>query len=149
MKRVFESHGLSDNEEIAGEILKACSNERIFAFFGYLGAGKTTLIKEFCRLLGVEELVSSPTFTLIHEYMGKEGSVYHFDFYRLKSEEEAFVLGCEEYFNSGAYCFIEWPERIESLLPEESVMIHLSPLENSSQTGRLIEVHYGEGTTTA
>ncbi|MEM6629833.1 MAG: tRNA (adenosine(37)-N6)-threonylcarbamoyltransferase complex ATPase subunit type 1 TsaE [Bacteroidota bacterium] len=149
MKQVFESHGLSENYEIAQEILQACSNERIFAFFGNLGAGKTTLIKAFCSVLGVETLVSSPTFTLIHEYMGKHGPVYHFDFYRLKSAEEGYGLGCEEYFYSGAYCFIEWPERLESLLPDNRVEVRLSQLDDSTKMGRLIEVYYGEGTAIA
>lgn len=144
MKSVYESRSLSENLEIAGKILKLCEDERIFAFFGYLGAGKTTLIKAFCEKLGVKGAVSSPTFTLIQEYQAETDGVYHFDFYRLKGEEEAYELGVEEYFFSGGYCFIEWPEKIGSILPTEAVHIRLSQLPD---TTRIIEVQYGEGST--
>ena len=144
MKSVYESRSLADNLGIAAKILKLCGDERIFAFFGYLGAGKTTLIKAFCQILGVKEAVSSPTFTLIHEYKADSDWVYHFDFYRLKGEEEAYELGVEEYFFSGAYCFIEWPEKIGSILPKDGVHVQLSQLPD---TTRIIEVQYGEGST--
>jgi len=141
MTRTFESKNVLDNPAIAREILNVCSSNRIFAFFGQLGSGKTTLIRDFCKVLGVDTGVSSPTFTIIHEYEGHSGEIYHFDFYRLGSETEAYEMGCEEYFESGCYCFIEWPERIPSLLPEDAVKISVTPI---AETERIIEVIYGE-----
>ncbi len=141
MIRIFNSKHVSDNPSIVGEILSICSSYRIFAFFGQLGSGKTTLIRDFCKALGVEEDVTSPTFTIVNEYQGDKGSIYHFDFFRLENETEAYNLGFEEYFDSGCYCFIEWPERIPTLLPDTYVNISVTPLE---ETERLIEVIYGE-----
>lgn len=110
--------------EIAGMLLADSGNRRVFAFFGEMGAGKTTLIKELCRKLGVEEIVTSPTFTIVNEYRSGNGEpVYHFDFYRIKSESEAFDLGYENYLYSGNYCFVEWPEKIASLLPANIVTV--------------------------
>ncbi|MEL6676024.1 MAG: tRNA (adenosine(37)-N6)-threonylcarbamoyltransferase complex ATPase subunit type 1 TsaE [Bacteroidota bacterium] len=129
----FVSRSLSDNLDISRQILKACKNVRIFAFYGNLGAGKTTLIKGFSEVLGVREPVTSPTFNLIHEYRGAETLIYHFDFYRIKSEAEAYDLGVEEYFYSDSYSFIEWPERIPTLLPEDAARITLSILDEQSR----------------
>lgn len=100
--------------------------------------GKTTLIKELCKQLGVVENVSSPTFSIVNEYEAKEEKIYHFDFYRLKDEQEAFDLGYEEYFYSGNYCFVEWPEKIENLLPENAVSISIT---GNSEGERTIELH--------
>lgn len=119
----------SDNIYISQKILEISKNVRIFAFHGELGAGKTTLIKYLCRELGVEETVSSPTFSLVQEYVSAEGSVYHFDFYRINSEIEAYDIGVEEYFDSGSYCFIEWPEKIPTLLPDEAVQINIETID--------------------
>ncbi|MCL4153364.1 UNVERIFIED_CONTAM: hypothetical protein GTU68_035339, partial [Idotea baltica] len=124
-QKTYESHSETDNIHIAKNILAVCNNVRIFAFYGDLGAGKTTLIKRFCEYLGVKETVTSPTFTLVNEYAGEDSIVYHFDFYRIKTEIEAYDIGSEEYFDSGAYIFIEWPEKIPSLLPSDSVTIRL------------------------
>jgi tRNA threonylcarbamoyladenosine biosynthesis protein TsaE len=88
-----------------------------------MGAGKTTLIKSLCECLGTTEPVTSPTFSIVNEYIGKSGKIYHFDFYRLKNQTEALDMGYEEYFYSGAYCFIEWPEKIPDLLPAHYVSI--------------------------
>ena len=137
----FESHHVSENPSIAQALLVACKNERIFAFFGSLGAGKTTIIKDLCKQLGVMNKVTSPTFTLVNEYEGKSGPVYHFDFYRITSESEAYDIGCDEYLDSGYYCLIEWPEQIPSLLPADAV--HISILVQPDGT-RKIEVTYGE-----
>ncbi len=94
-------------------LLKSAQNLRIWLFYGDLGAGKTTLIKAICKQLGVSETVlSSPTFSIINEYRGKDSLVYHFDFYRMRNETEILDLGLEEYFESNAYCFVEWPERL-------------------------------------
>lgn len=140
----FESHSESDNPAIVEKILHACKNERVFAFYGELGAGKTSLIKAFCQVLGVKEAVTSPTFSLIHEYQGKEHLIYHLDLYRLKSEAESYEIGCEEYFYSGAYVFIEWPQRIPNVLPEEAVHLKISVLPNTSRRIELSDQLYGE-----
>jgi len=103
---------------IASEIISSAPNSRIFLFYGDMGAGKTTLIKSLCEFLGTTEPVTSPTFSIVNEYIGTKNKIYHFDFYRLKNQTEALDMGYEEYFYSDAYCFIEWPEKIPDLLPE-------------------------------
>jgi tRNA threonylcarbamoyladenosine biosynthesis protein TsaE len=110
---------------IASEIISFAKNSRIFLFYGEMGAGKTTLIKSLCENLGVTEPVTSPTFSIVNEYQGQDDKIYHFDFYRLKNETEALDMGYEEYFYSGAYCFIEWPEKIPNLLPQHYVSIKI------------------------
>ena len=108
-------------------LLDSFKEERFFAFFGKMGVGKTTLIKEICAALGVEDTVCSPTFAIVNEYSAGDGEpVYHFDFYRLKSIAEAYDIGYEEYFYSGCYCFTEWTEKIEELLPERYVRVTLT-----------------------
>jgi len=99
--------------------------DKTFLFYGEMGAGKTTFIKAFCAALGVEDTVSSPTFSIVNEYHYPQGIIYHFDFYRLKNQTEALDLGLEEYLDSGNYCLIEWPEKIPDLLPENYVHISL------------------------
>lgn len=116
----------SDLDQIAREILEQCGGNKVVCFHGDLGAGKTTLIKAICRQLGVVEEVQSPTFSIVNEYESVDKTpVYHFDFYRLKSEEEAYDLGYEDYLFSGYFCFIEWPEKIAGLLdmPKSDVSI--------------------------
>ena len=116
--------------EVAQELLETFSEERFFAFFGKMGAGKTTLIKEICAALGVEDNVCSPTFAIVNEYSTSEGEpVYHFDFYRLKSLAEAYDIGYEEYFYSGYYCFTEWTEKIGELLPERYVRVDIEEVD--------------------
>lgn len=96
----------------------------VFAFYGKMGAGKTTFVKALCEVLGVEDAVSSPTFAIVNEYEAANGCpIYHFDFYRIKRLSEAYDMGCDEYFYSGNPCFIEWPELIEEILPEETVKV--------------------------
>lgn len=113
--------------KVAQQLLCEFADERFFAFFGKMGVGKTTLIKELCAQLGVEDNVCSPTFAIVNEYNTKDGeAVYHFDFYRMKSELEAYDIGYEEYFYSGNYCFTEWTEKIESLLPDSYVRVEIS-----------------------
>ena len=107
-------------------MLEVFRDDRFFAFFGKMGVGKTTLIKELCAVLGVKENVCSPTFAIVNEYSDSEGEpVYHFDFYRLKSVAEAYDIGYEEYFYSGCYCFTEWTEKVEELLPERYVRVEI------------------------
>lgn len=108
-------------------LLDNIAGSRLIAFYGSMGAGKTTIIKAVCRLLGATDLVSSPTFTLVNEYKTENGeSLYHIDFYRIKKSEEVFDFGIEEYFDSGCYCFMEWPELIEELLPEGTLKLKIS-----------------------
>ncbi len=117
---------LEELREVARELLCSYGEERFFAFFGKMGVGKTTLIKEMCEELGSEDVVCSPTFAIVNEYATGEGRpIYHFDFYRLKNEEEAYDIGYEEYFYSGEYCFTEWTEKVEGLLPERYVRVSL------------------------
>ena len=111
---------------IARKLVEQFAEERVFAFYGKMGAGKTTFIQSVCRVLGSDDTVTSPTFALINEYnTQKNGSVFHFDFYRIKNLEEVFDLGYEDYLYSGSYCLIEWPELIESLLPEKVVKVKI------------------------
>ncbi|MBR5353245.1 MAG: tRNA (adenosine(37)-N6)-threonylcarbamoyltransferase complex ATPase subunit type 1 TsaE [Bacteroidales bacterium] len=124
MERVIDN--LEQLPRLASDLLEEYSEERFFAFFGKMGVGKTTLIKALCDRLGVKEVVCSPTFAIINEYTSGDGEpVYHFDFYRLKSVEEAYDIGYEEYFYSGMYCFTEWTEKIEQLLPEHYVRVEM------------------------
>ena len=108
---------------------------RVFAFYGKMGAGKTTFIKAICEAMGVKDVVASPTFAIVNEYADAEGQpVYHFDFYRIKNLREAYDIGCEEYFYSGYPCFIEWPEMVEELLPEDVVSVRIEVSENEERT---------------
>ena len=111
----------------AAALLKSLGNIKVWLLEGEMGAGKTTLIKEICRVLHVSDNVTSPTYSLVNEYRTlDEQVVFHFDFYRIKSETEAMDIGCEEYFYSGNYCFIEWPSKIPSLLPEKFGIITIN-----------------------
>ncbi len=121
-------NGLSSASKEFFSLLKG---EKVFALYGQMGAGKTTFIKAICTELGVKGRMSSPTFSLINEYLTSSGQkIYHFDFYRIKSEKEAFDLGYEEYFYSGNYCFIEWPDKIENLLPENCAKVKIEVVGN-------------------
>ncbi|MCB0488724.1 MAG: tRNA (adenosine(37)-N6)-threonylcarbamoyltransferase complex ATPase subunit type 1 TsaE [Cyclobacteriaceae bacterium] len=108
---------INDLEAVARELIAASGNIKVWLFDGPMGSGKTTLIKAICKELGVREGTSSPTFSIVNEYTTSHSHIYHFDFYRLEKESEAYDLGVEEYFESGAYCFVEWPEKIPSLFP--------------------------------
>ena len=121
-----KTYSLKEIPNIAKEII-ALANHKTLLFYGEMGTGKTTLIKEIVKQLGVDEVASSPTFSLVNEYHSPKGEIiYHFDFYRIEKEEEAYDIGIEEYFYSKAWCFIEWPEKVENLLPLESVSIYLT-----------------------
>ena len=112
--------------QVSQQLLQACGEKRVLAFYGEMGAGKTTLIKTICKILGVTGTTSSPTFSLVNEYQTATGeTLYHFDFYRLKKSAEAFDIGFSEYTSSGNWCFIEWPEMIEDLLPDDVLKIRL------------------------
>jgi tRNA threonylcarbamoyladenosine biosynthesis protein TsaE len=122
----------------ARRILEYTSGQKILAFYGQMGAGKTTIIKALCKALGAEEIVSSPTFTLVNEYRTNKGTtLYHIDFYRIGKMEEVFDFGIEEYFASGSYCLMEWPEIIEEILPPETVRIRIKVGDKEQ---RIIEI---------
>ena len=136
MEKEDKYFDLENIEEIAGDIINKYPGERIFALYGSMGAGKTTLIKSLCKVLGSQDNVKSPTFSIINEYLTDEIPIYHFDFYRIKESSEALDIGIYDYFSSGSYCFIEWPEKIEELLPENFVYISLK--DNKKDTSRLL-----------
>lgn len=120
--------------EAAKELISIFPDERVFAFYGKMGAGKTTFIQSICRELGSRDNITSPTFALINEYnTAKMESIFHFDFYRIKDIEEAFDLGYEDYIYSGSYCLIEWPEMIEPLLPEKMVEVKIEVSEDGTR----------------
>ena len=119
--------------EAAQEFIKHIGDHRVFAFYGKMGAGKTTFIKAICEELGVEDVITSPTFAIVNEYTTGEVIIYHFDFYRVKKLEEAYDMGYEEYFYSGALCFIEWPELIEDILPDDAVSVSISEQDDGSR----------------
>lgn len=124
---------ISELNVVAKELLAFAKGDKFFIFEGEMAAGKTTLIKEFCVVLGVDDVVSSPTFSIVNEYESLNGPIYHFDFYRLKNTQEAYDIGYEEYFYSGNYCLIEWPSKVEDLLPENYVKVELKII---GETGR-------------
>ena len=131
MKRTYT---LSDIDEIAKWVLSS-SKSKILLFDGPMGSGKTTLIKAMSEQLGVNDVTSSPTFSLVNEYLSDKGEViYHFDFYRIEIEDEAYDMGIEEYFENGDWCFIEWPEKVQNLLPLDSVVLKLTINTDNTRT---------------
>ena len=123
-KHIIEIQNLESYATAAREFIEMMGDRRIFAFYGSMGAGKTTYIKAVCEAMGVEDAINSPTFAIVNEYEDAESNtIFHFDFYRIKSIAEVYNMGYEEYLYSNAYCFIEWPELIEELLPEETVKV--------------------------
>ena len=126
MSRTFYANKLEELDEIAKALLVIFGNQKKVVFFGEMGVGKTTLIKSICKVLNVQDIVSSPTFSVVNEYQNKDGnSLYHFDFYRIKNQEELFDLGLEEYIYSDNYCFIEWPEKAEGLLSDNFIQVQI------------------------
>ncbi len=137
-KQVIKCPDLSHLPNVAKQILSASGNSKILLFKGDLGAGKTTLIKEICHQLQIEDVVSSPTFSIINEYGSQKGNiVYHFDFYRINSLKEAEDLGLGEYFFSGELCMIEWPDKVEELLPERFTEITII---SNNDNSRIFEI---------
>jgi tRNA threonylcarbamoyladenosine biosynthesis protein TsaE len=127
MQESISISNISELPSAAKQLIQICEGKKIFAFSGQMGAGKTTFIKAICIALGVKDTISSPTFSLVNEYRSATGEkIYHFDFYRIKDLSEAYDMGFEEYLYSKGYCFIEWPEKIEELLPEDCVKVNLS-----------------------
>ena len=125
---------LSDLDIVARKFVENMGNRNVFAFYGEMGAGKTTFIKAICSTLGVTETITSPTFSIVNEYEKSEGEpIFHFDFYRIKNIEEAYDFGYEDYFYSGHLCFIEWPELVEPLLPENVVKVQIVIEDNGQR----------------
>ncbi len=122
---------ISEIAEAAKKFVAAMGNRTVFAFYGKMGAGKTTFIKAVCEELGVQDVINSPTFAIVNEYMDGEGEpIYHFDFYRIKNQQEVLDIGYEDYVYSGNVCFMEWPELIENLLPDDAVKVTIEEEED-------------------
>lgn len=134
-------NSLDELHEAARQMVQAMGEHTVFAFYGKMGAGKTTLIKALCDVLGVSDMVNSPTFSLVNEYRSDTTGelIYHFDFYRIKKIEEVYDMGYEDYFYSGALCFIEWPELVEELLPGNAVNVYIEEKEDGTRTVRFDE----------
>ena len=120
--------------EAAREFIEHIGDRRVFAFYGKMGAGKTIFVKAICEELGVDDVITSPTFAIINEYTSaKDDTIFHFDFYRIKKLEEVYDMGYEDYFYSGALCFIEWPELIEEILPDDAVRVSITEQDDGSR----------------
>lgn len=128
-------NGVGDLDRAAREFLRLTDGVRIYAFYGSMGAGKTTFISALCRVLGVGDEVASPTFTIVNEYRSGDGrAVYHFDFYRIENLQEVLDIGYEEYMDSDGICLMEWPEKIEAILPEDALRVHIAELPDGSRS---------------
>ena len=124
---------LEELPKVAQALLSYANDQKFFIFEGEMAAGKTTFIKAFCEALGVTDVVSSPTFSIVNEYESSHGNVYHFDFYRLKNLQEAYDIGYEEYFYSGSYCLVEWPSKVEDLLPEAYIKVQITVTDHEQR----------------
>ena len=137
MEKKIEIKGVADLERAAREFVMLMGDETVYAFYGEMGAGKTTFISALCRALGVDEdLANSPSFSIINEYRFDTTAelIYHFDLYRLENVDEALEIGVEDYFDSGALCLLEWPERIEPLLPDDTVKVNITVNDDDTRT---------------
>ena len=135
MNKEITINGLDSINEAAKEFVNNMGDAKVFAFYGKMGAGKTTFVKAVCECLGVEDVITSPTFAIVNEYTSATtgDAIYHFDFYRIKKLEEVYDMGYEDYFYSGALCFIEWPELIEELLPTDAVRVRIEETEGGKR----------------
>ena len=134
------TYTIQDLPKIAEKVLLNTSNKTLL-FYGNMGVGKTTMIKELAKRLGVTDTISSPTFSIVNEYEINNDKIFHFDFYRIKNEEEVLDIGIEEYFYSGHWIFIEWPEKIKNLLPNKNTIINLIKNKNESRTINMMPVN--------
>ena len=124
---------LAHLNEAARTFIENMGDHTVFAFYGHMGAGKTTFIKAICEALGVDDVITSPTFAIVNEYTAQGSPIYHFDFYRIKKLEEVYDMGFEDYFYSGELCLIEWPELIEEVLPSDAVKVSIQEKEEGSR----------------
>jgi tRNA threonylcarbamoyladenosine biosynthesis protein TsaE len=137
----LEINGLRDLEGAAHQLLTFAGDDKVIVFEGDMGAGKTTFIKEICHALGVEDVVSSPTFSIVNEYLSRDNqALYHFDFYRIKNLQEAYDIGYEEYFYSDSICLIEWPEKIADLLPEQYVKVTITAFNETQRRLSFVKI---------
>lgn len=128
MERIIEIDSIDELDKVAEAVIDALDGRTIVAFDAPMGAGKTTLISRIAALLGAQDKVTSPTFAIVNQYEGRERTIYHFDMYRIERVEEALDFGSEEYFASGELCLVEWPEKIEPLLPEDTMVVKIEIL---------------------
>lgn len=133
---------LDEIDDVARKFIEKYGDRRIVAFYGEMGAGKTTFVKALCKVMGIEDEVNSPSFAIVNEYHTADDDtiIYHFDFYRLKSVEEALDIGYEEYIYSGNYCFMEWPEKIDPILPGERLDVLIEEQEDGTRTISVNEI---------
>ena len=131
-------NSLAEINDAARQFVAAMGDSKVFAFYGKMGAGKTTFVKAVCEALGVDDVITSPTFAIVNEYQSATTgeSIYHFDFYRIKKLEEVYDMGYEDYFYSGCLCFLEWPELIEELLPEDACKVTIEETEGGARVVR-------------
>lgn len=140
--RSIKINGLLDLPAAARQVIEFAADQSIWIFDGEMGAGKTTLITEICQQLAIEDSVSSPTFSIVNEYVSKKGKAYyHFDFYRLKNEFEAMDIGLEEYLDTGNICFMEWASKVANLLPENFLHIHIEVIDHTTRMLHLKQVN--------
>lgn len=125
---------LEELPQIAKQFISQMGKNKVFVFYGSMGAGKTTFIRTVCEEFGVKETINSPTFAIVNEYTAADGSpIYHFDFYRINKVEEAYDFGYEDYFYSGNVCFVEWPEKVQDLIPQDAVRVEIKEIENGQR----------------
>lgn len=141
MSTTYLAKALEDLEFICSKIIQDYPYERVFLLEGAMGVGKTSLAKHLCKALGSTDDITSPTFSILNEYSSNYGDIYHFDFYRINHESEAFDIGFEEYVYSGNYCFIEWSEKIINLLPQSYTIIHINEIEDQARLIELVANH--------
>lgn len=127
-------NNLEEISAVAAQFIAAIGDHRIIAFYGEMGTGKTTFIQAICKKLGVTDVINSPTFSIVNEYLASDSPIYHFDFYRIKKLEEVYDMGYEEYFYGDGYCFIEWPELVESLLPDDVLRVKIKELSDGKRS---------------
>ena len=139
----FKINGIEELSKVSDLLISWRDKSNIIAFYGNMGAGKTTFIKAVCEELGVTDVINSPTFAIVNEYRSDETGelIYHFDFYRIKKLDEVYDMGYEDYFYSGALCFIEWPELIEEVLPDDAVKVIIEELEDGTRSIRMEEMN--------
>ena len=137
MSKIIEINSLDELDTVAEAVINSLNGRTVVAFYAPMGAGKTTLISRIAALLGAEDSVTSPTFAIVNQYEGREHTIYHFDMYRIERVEEALDFGSEEYLSSGELCLVEWPEKIEPLLPDDTMVVRIKIL---SDTARRFEI---------